>query len=417
MESGHGHAVRIQPGIAPARPTRPAHGCVAPRWQLGGLGQAFRSTHSLFSLLTGLGLLTGVLANSGIAAVVVGVPSMAAQSGGDGVARPTGFRPNDVSLGVEASSFPEGEWQFPATADEISWSNDASLNQGGSSWATETAPEGHPAGKGWWPWAHYVGWSVLAGLTAVGIERLVRHWTGFRTTWTKGPAGEHTRRLIKENAELARRHQLELDGKVAALQAADKANLTALRYQLDPHFLFNVLTSISASLPSEDGPARGMVEHLADFYRLTLPRGDGGEEWTTLGEEIELLRTYFAIERARWGELLDVQVALDPGLKHERIPHFLLLPLVEIPVKYGRATSSEQIGVRLVARRVADTIIIEVANTGQWIEPAAATRRLPSLGVGLANVRQRLARHYPGTHDLGLSHADGWVAVSLRLAA
>jgi sensor histidine kinase YesM len=342
------------------------------------------------------------------------MPAFAAQPGIGMDGSAVILRPAAASFGVPVAEFPEGEWQAQTPDSERSLWDGHGLAPD-DNLGTEISAGGQLAESGRLRWAQAAGWIVLAGLTVAGLERWVGRRVGSWTACPQGPAGTRTRRLMNENAELTRRHRFEFEEKNAALQAAETARLTALRYQLDPHFLFNVLTSISASLPAGEGPARGMVEHLADFYRLALQRGDG-EEWTTLGEETGLLRTYFAIEHARWGDLLDVQVAVEPGLEGVRLPHFLLLPLVENAVKYGRATSSAQIGVRLSVRRVAGAILIEVANSGEWVEPSVATRRVPSLGVGLANVRERLARLYPNMHELLLSHADGWVAVSLRLA-
>src|SRR5207248_7776476 len=102
--------------------------------------------------------------------------------------------------------------------------------------------------------------------------------------------------------------------------AEEKARLEVLRYQLNPHFLFNTLASISASLPSGRSTARTMVERLAEFCRLTLHRPDD-RELTTLGEEMRLLRAYLEIEQSRWGDLLDVTIACDPALDAERLPH------------------------------------------------------------------------------------------------
>jgi LytS/YehU family sensor histidine kinase len=102
-------------------------------------------------------------------------------------------------------------------------------------------------------------------------------------------------------------------------------------------------------------------------------------------------------------------------LEEERLPHFLLLPLVENALKYGRATSPDRVGVRLSARREdGRRLVIEVANTGQWIEPQEK-KTVASLGIGLENLRKRLRRHYAHAHSLEISQANGWVTVTLRL--
>jgi signal transduction histidine kinase len=224
-----------------------------------------------------------------------------------------------------------------------------------------------------------------------------------------------TEELAQRNVELVRLNQLELDEKIAARLAEEKARLEVLRYQLNPHFLFNTLASISAALPGNESPARTMVERLAEFCRLTLHRADD-RDWTTLGEEIELLRSYLEIEQTRWGDLLDVEIVRDPALDGERLPYFLLLPLLENALKYGRATSPDRVGIRLVTRCDPDgRLVLEVANTGEWIE-ATASKPTSSLGIGLENLRERLSRHYPRRHQLDITAGEGWVSVVLRLA-
>jgi hypothetical protein len=269
----------------------------------------------------------------------------------------------------------------------------------------------------WWAsrWV-ILGYVALFAGVVVGMVQMRTRTLRLRAARLEGLVAQRTAELAQRNVELVHLHQLELDEKVAARLAEEKARLEVLRYQLNPHFLFNTLASISASLPAERSTARTMVERLAEFCRLTLHRPDE-REWTTLGDEVRLLRAYLEIERSRWGELLDVEFAFDPALDGERLPHFLLLPLVENALKYGRATSPDRVGLRLVARRDADgALVLEVANTGEWIEPTAK-KTVSSLGIGLENLRERLARYYPRSHHLAITHADGWVTVTLRIEA
>ncbi|MBI5766754.1 MAG: histidine kinase [Verrucomicrobia bacterium] len=270
------------------------------------------------------------------------------------------------------------------------------------------------------PW--WLTWWMLLGYAAAGAGAIagVVRW---RTRALRDKAAQleqtvalRTAELAQRNVELVRLHQLELDEKISARLGEEKARLEVLRYQLNPHFLFNTLASISASLPAGGSAARSMVERLAEFCRLTLHRA-GEEDWTTLGEELRLLRAYLEIEQSRWGDLLDVDLACHPTLDGERVPHFLLLPLVENALKYGRATSPDRVGLRLAARRDGDgAVVLEVANTGEWVEPAAP-KTVSSFGIGLDNLRERLARHYPRAHRMEIAHASGWVTVTLRLTA
>jgi hypothetical protein len=270
----------------------------------------------------------------------------------------------------------------------------------------------------WWRsiWA-LVGYVVVAGGGVVGVVHLRTRALRRHNAFLSALVAERTRELAVQNEELVRLHRIERDGRIAARLAEEKARLEVLRYQLNPHFLFNTMAAISAALPAEARNARAMVERLADFCRLTLHRDDD-HEWTTLGRELELLRAYLDIERGRWGDLLGVEVDCDPALAGTALPHFLLLPLVENALKYGRATSPDRVGIRLaVARDPADgALVITVANTGTWVE-SAVPRGIATLGIGLENIRSRLEHHYPRAHTFAIDARDGWVVVRLRLHA
>lgn len=266
----------------------------------------------------------------------------------------------------------------------------------------------------WWAITVYVmlGLAGVAGFVWYRTRALHR-----RAAQLEGIVAERTAELARQNTELVRLNKLELDEKTSAKLGEEKARLEMLRYQLNPHFLFNTLTSISATLGAERSTARAMVERLTDFCRLTLQRGND-RDWTTLGEDMKLLRAYLDIEQSRWGELLEVQIECAPELAGEPLPHFLLLPLVENALKYGHATSVDRVGIRITARREAGgALVFEVANTGEWVEAGKGGKAVSSLGIGLENLRERLCRYYPRRHELGIFPGTGWVTVSLRIVA
>lgn len=273
-----------------------------------------------------------------------------------------------------------------------------------------------------WAWA---GYGVL-GMAAVFL--FVRSRTRTlqrRAEQLEAIVAARTEELRKSNAELVRLHRLELDEKIAARLAEEKARLEVLRYQLNPHFLFNALTSVCAELPVGSGGARAIIERLTDFCQLTLFR-PANDESPTLGQEMKMLTAYLDIEKTRWGDLLHVDLSVAPPAGDAKIPSLLLLPLVENALKYGQATTRDQLKIRLAARIEADgvnvtnghrgTLAIEIANTGHWVEP---TERgvVPSLGIGHENLKQRLQRYYPGAHEFSTESKDGWVTVRLRLKA
>jgi len=199
----------------------------------------------------------------------------------------------------------------------------------------------------------------------------------------------------------------------SAQLSEEKARLALLRYQLNPHFLFNALNSIYGLVYPHSRAAGDLVRRLADFCRETFT-GDA-TQWRPLAEELATLRLYLDLEQARWQHRLAVEFSADSSVADTRLPAFLLLPLVENAIKHGGATSPDVLSVRVATRPLdADTTEIEIANTGRWLAPDEP-RTSPSHGIGLANLRARLTRNFPGTHRFDITHRDGWVSLLLRL--
>ena len=267
----------------------------------------------------------------------------------------------------------------------------------------------------WWSPGALIAYTVGALLALVilwqwRIDRLVK-----RQRELEAAVADRTAVLASQNAELERLHQIEFDEKLAARLAAEKSGLEVLRYQLNPHFLFNTLNAICAQIIKSPRVARDTVIRLAEFCRLTLHRPDENAD-PSLAQEIKMLRAYLDIERTRLGPLLDVEVTTDPALDSVLLPPFLLLPLVENAVKYGSATSEDVVRISLSFSSTPDgSILIEITNSGRWIEPAHSPRDVPSLGIGLENVRQRLARTYPSRHQLFAGPTEDGDGVLVRL--
>lgn len=201
--------------------------------------------------------------------------------------------------------------------------------------------------------------------------------------------------------------------------AEETARLEMLRYQLNPHFLFNALNSIYGLVLPHSAAAGDLVRRLSDFCRSTLMRPRG--TWQTLADELSMLRNYLDIEQARWRENLVIATDFDPAADAFQLPPFLLLPLVENAIKHGGATSPRVLTIRLATRREADGgLTLTVVNSGTW-QPATTPPRASfapfgaSTGTGLANLRERLARAYGPAATLQTEAADGWVALTLRL--
>ncbi len=282
----------------------------------------------------------------------------------------------------------------------------------------------------WWAtrWA-WAGYGALGLLGMVGVVRLRTQELRRRARRLEEIVNDRTRELAHSNAqlatsntELARLHQLELDEKIAAQLSEEKARLEVLRYQLNPHFLYNSLNSIYGLLFENARDAGEMVLRLSDFCRAALTGAK--DELPTLEAELAALRTYLDVEKVRWNERLQTEFAVAPDVTLIRIPPFLLLPLVENAIKYGVRTTPGTLRLSIRAfslEREKSTgnghapraLVIEIANTGEWVPPGPS--RPDSTGIGLENLRQRLRRYYPEAHEFTTEAKDGWVVARLRL--
>jgi hypothetical protein len=266
----------------------------------------------------------------------------------------------------------------------------------------------------WWraSWLAVAGILVGVGVFA-GLVRLRTHTLRYQNARLESVIADRTRELADRNQELERLRQHEAGEKIAAQIAEERAQLEMLRYQLNPHFLFNALNSVYGLVFPHSRPAGELVRRLAEFYRGTLTRT--ANQWHSLGEETAMLRTYLDIEQARWRDRLKVEFILDPGTLATRLPSFLLLPLLENAVKHGGASSPALLTIRVsaVLNDLGETVL-EIINSGRWI-PATEPRDTPSTGIGMENLVARLHRNFPARHELTILPGDGWVTIRLRL--
>ncbi|MFD1610428.1 sensor histidine kinase [Sphingomonas tabacisoli] len=178
---------------------------------------------------------------------------------------------------------------------------------------------------------------------------------------------------------------------------ASSAQLAMLRYQLNPHFLFNTLNSISTLvLLKQTERANAMLSRLSSFLRYTLVNEPLGQ--VTIEQEIETLKLYLDIEKMRFEERLRPIFEVDPIVLKARLPSLLLQPLVENAIKYAVTPQEEGADIIISARLAVDRLRILVADTG----PGLNEKRpgpIQSTGVGLANIRDRLAQAYGQDHE------------------
>jgi signal transduction histidine kinase len=200
--------------------------------------------------------------------------------------------------------------------------------------------------------------------------------------------------------------------KAAAL--AQAAQLQMLRYQLNPHFLFNSMNSIRALIDEDETKARELITELSEFLRYSLESKDASD--VPLRHELEAIRHYFAIQKKRYEDKLEVVYDIEPEAGDVPIPSFLVHPLVENAVKYGMRTSPLPLLVRLEAKVEAGSLRVEVSNTGRWVEPGGTGETASGgTGTGLENVRHRLENAFPGRHRFEIIEKDGGVHIYLEI--
>jgi signal transduction histidine kinase len=181
---------------------------------------------------------------------------------------------------------------------------------------------------------------------------------------------------------------------------ANSAQLEMLRYQINPHFLFNTLNSISTLvLLSETEKANTMLSRLSSFLRYSLVGEREGQ--ATVAQEIQALQLYLEIERTRFEERLRTRFDIAPEVMTARIPSLLLQPLVENAVKYAVTPLEEGADIWVTARRLGDRLELSVADTGPGVgehRPNPEGGGPTGTNVGLANIRERLQQAYGDDH-------------------
>ena len=176
---------------------------------------------------------------------------------------------------------------------------------------------------------------------------------------------------------------------------ASSAQLAMLRYQLNPHFLFNTLNSISTLvLLKQTERANAMLARLSSFLRYTLVNEPTAK--VTLAQEVETLKLYLEIEKMRFEDRLRPHFRIESETIGARLPSLLLQPLIENAIKYAVTPSEDGADIWLTAVRDGQAVRIEVADNGNTDGQDIAAS--PSTGVGLANIRDRLSQAYGGAH-------------------
>jgi LytS/YehU family sensor histidine kinase len=176
-----------------------------------------------------------------------------------------------------------------------------------------------------------------------------------------------------------------------ATSAAHQAQLKMLRYQLNPHFLFNTLNAISTLiLDGANKAANQAVSRLSDFLRYTLDNDPMSR--VTLGSELSALDLYLEIEKVRFGDRLIVEKSIETRVQDALVPSLILQPLIENAIKYAITPSEEGGTLKISARVQHNTLVLQLSDTGPGLGNGNGNQK--SSGVGLQNTRQRLQQLY-----------------------
>lgn len=214
-------------------------------------------------------------------------------------------------------------------------------------------------------------------------------------------AAAQVERLVRAARERDRR-QLRLEAQLA------DARLQTLRTQLQPHFLFNALNTISVLMHENVDSADRILLQLSTLLRRSLDSSEAHE--VTLGEEIGLLESYLEIEQARFGARLSYRVAVPDEVREARVPNLILQPLVENALRHGLATRAGPGRIEIEAHRQGDALLLCVSDDGRGLPPATTER------VGLTNTRARLRLLYADRQRFEVRNSDdGGVVARIEL--
>lgn len=186
--------------------------------------------------------------------------------------------------------------------------------------------------------------------------------------------------------------------------AAAQAELQALRAQLNPHFLFNTLHSLTQLAHEDPDATERALEQFAELMRYVLHAGRSVAAWVAVEQELEFLRNYLALEKLRLGERLQVIEEIDPDVLELRIPALLLQPLVENAIRHGIAPRPAGGKLRLSLSVSDDRLAIEIVDDGNGSQSGHCDG---SSGLGLKAVRKLLETHFPGEATLDISTQPG----------
>ena len=188
------------------------------------------------------------------------------------------------------------------------------------------------------------------------------------------------------------------------------AELGLLRMQLQPHFLFNVLNTVSSLMETDTARARTLLADVGHLFRLSLERL--GRQEVRLVDEIDFIRRYLEVQKVRFGDRLELHISLDPELEDVWVPSLILQPLVENAVRHGVEPRRGNVAVKVVAGLAGERLHLAVHDEGA---PTPAPKPGHEPGIGLRNTRSRLLQLYGSDAEMNVSSTDAAYCVTMTL--
>ena len=201
-----------------------------------------------------------------------------------------------------------------------------------------------------------------------------------------------------------------------ALLLAQNAQFQILRYQLNPHFLFNSLNSISALIDEDPKLTRHMITELSNFLRYSLISND--KSFSSLEYELNALQNYFSIEKKRFQDNLNVEFKIDPETREMPVISFLIQPFVENAIKFGMKTSKMPLHIVISSEKIENGIRVSVYNSGHWMDYDDSIQtdgNFSGTGIGLSNSTSRLQLAYPDKHKFYIEKESSFVRVNIEI--
>jgi len=243
--------------------------------------------------------------------------------------------------------------------------------------------------------------SLILGFSLFRIEVII--WLPIAVV--VGSIIRSVQQLLIFNRELTQKDLLEERLKALATQA----ELKALKAQINPHFLFNSLNTVASLARTSPDKAEEATLKLADVFRYTL--SSSNREFVTLQDELDFLDSYLDVEKARFGDKLEVIKSIQPEILNARVPSLILQPLVENCLKHGR-TPKGNANIEIQCSLDGNAIKIEIRDQGKG-PPEEIKRGIYTKGTGLKNVNERLLKTYGEGYGLKFkdNHPSGAIAI------